>query len=44
MVGLDTDSSWDATGVGSLEVCRIAALVMIPEGFHSLAEVVARLP
>ena len=43
MVGLGADGGCDSAS-GDFLNCRIATLVMIPEGFHSLAEVVARLP
>ena len=43
VVGPSSDGGCDTAGDGFLEV-SIATLLMIPEGFHSLIEVVARLP
>ena len=43
VVGPSSDGGCDTAGDGFLEV-SIATLLMIPEGIHSLVEVVAKLP
>ena len=43
VVGLGADGGCDSAVVDFLK-CRIATHTMIPEGFHSLARVVASLP